>query len=180
MNDFLVFNRSKNQGSKPSVCINLRDIWTKKPNEINNNPRIQRASDINFIFCHFIHLGVAGVYLSIGKRQGKPWTSCQFITGLTCRDEQPSTTTFAPTASLESPINLPFWTVGGNRTQRNSAYFVPSDSDSNPGPSCCEATALTTVPPCPCSNVQQRWTDVQILCNMSVSHYYPFQIWMSY
>ena len=44
-----------------------------------------------------------------GARQGTPWTSHQFITGLTCRDEQPFTLTFTftPMGNLESPINLP-------------------------------------------------------------------------
>ena len=65
----------------------------------------------SFIFCCFIPLGVvegAGAYLSIiGQRRGTPWTSRQFITGLTYRDEQPFTLTFTSTGNLESPINLP-------------------------------------------------------------------------
>ena len=36
-------------------------------------------------------------------KAGSPWTNCQFITGLTYRDEQP----FTLTGNLESPINLP-------------------------------------------------------------------------
>ena len=47
-----------------------------------------------FIFCHFILLGVT------------PWTGRQFITGLTNRDEQPSTLAFTPSGNLESPFNL--------------------------------------------------------------------------
>merc|ERR1712035_199013 len=40
--------------------------------------------------------------LTLGKRQGTPWTSHQFIAGLTHRDRQP----FTPTGNLESPNNL--------------------------------------------------------------------------
>ena len=67
------------------------------------------------------------------QRRGTPWTSCQFNTGLTYRDRQPSTLTFTPTGTLESPITRQFLDWGRN---------------SNSGPSCCEATALTTAPPC--------------------------------
>ena len=46
--------------------------------------------------------GGAGAYLGIiGRRRGTPWTSRQFITGLTYRDKQPSTLTFTPMANLE-------------------------------------------------------------------------------
>ena len=46
--------------------------------------------------------GGAGAYPSVvGQRWGTPWTSCQFITGLTYRDEQPFTLTFTPTGNLE-------------------------------------------------------------------------------
>ncbi len=38
--------------------------------------------------------------------RGAPWTSRQFIAGLTCRDKRPFTLTFTPTGNLESLINL--------------------------------------------------------------------------
>ena len=44
--------------------------------------------------------------------------------------------------------------VGGNRstrrkpTQTRGEHSTQKGRDSNPGPSCCEATALTTAPPC--------------------------------
>ncbi len=41
-----------------------------------------------------------------GRRRGSPWTSRQFITGLTYGDKQPFMLTFAPTINLESPPNL--------------------------------------------------------------------------
>ncbi|MDF4321764.1 hypothetical protein P3377_24610, partial [Vibrio parahaemolyticus] len=44
--------------------------------------------------------------LTLGERQGTPWTGHQTITGLTHRDRQPFTLTFTPTDNLESPINL--------------------------------------------------------------------------
>ena len=47
-------------------------------------------------------MGVTGAYLNIfGRRWGTTWTSHQFITGLTCRDKQPSTLTFTPTGNLK-------------------------------------------------------------------------------
>ncbi len=55
-------------------------------------------------------------------------SSRQFITWLTCRDKQPFTLTFTPTGNLETPVNL----------------SCISSWVSNLGPSCNEATVLTT------------------------------------
>ena len=44
---------------------------------------------------------------TLGERRGTAaWTDGQFITALTHGDKQPFMLTFAPTGSLESPINL--------------------------------------------------------------------------
>ena len=53
-------------------------------------------------------------------------------------------------------IECMYFDVGGNRstrrkptqTRREHANSTQKGRDSNPGPSCCEATALTTAPPC--------------------------------
>ncbi len=41
-----------------------------------------------------------------GRGRGSSCTSHQFIMGLTYRDKQPFALTFAPTHSLESPVDL--------------------------------------------------------------------------
>ena len=53
-------------------------------------------------------------------------------------------------------IECMYFYVGGNRSTRRKptqtrgehANSTQKGRDSNPGPSCCEATALTTAPPC--------------------------------
>ncbi len=87
------------------------------------------------------------------------------------RDKQTSTLTFTPTVNLESPINLHVFeewkeagVPGGNPGRHGENVQTPhrtagyqshdpldvtwKDLDSNPGPSCCEATMLTSKPPC--------------------------------
>ena len=63
--------------------------------------------------------------LSLGERQGTPWTGRQSITG-PHRDEQSSTLTLSPRVYLESPINLScmFWGVGRETeySERTHAY----------------------------------------------------------
>lgn len=39
--------------------------------------------------------------LTLRVRRGIPWTSHQFVTGLTCRDKQPFTLVFTPMDNLE-------------------------------------------------------------------------------
>ncbi len=51
--------------------------------------------------------GRGGCQLSLGERQGTPWTGRQSIAGQTYRDRQPLTLTFTPTGNLESPVTVP-------------------------------------------------------------------------
>ncbi|XP_060783445.1 uncharacterized protein ccdc142 isoform X3 [Neoarius graeffei] len=94
--------------------------------------------------------------LTLGERRGTPWTSRQVIAGLTHGNNQPFTLTFTPTVNLESPVNLTCMSLdcGGNRStlrkptrtwgeHANSTQKSPCRLlNSNPGPSCCEATVL--------------------------------------
>ncbi len=52
------------------------------------------------------HGGLEPIPAALGREAGSPWIGCQFITGLTHKDNQPFTHTFTPTGNLESPINL--------------------------------------------------------------------------
>ncbi len=47
----------------------------------------------------------------IGWGWGTPWTSHQFVTGLTCRDKQPFSLIFTSLGNIESPINLPVYFI---------------------------------------------------------------------
>jgi len=66
---------------------------------------------IHFHFCNHLSCwwsrgGWSLSQLTLGERQGIPWTGHQAITGLTRRDRQPFTLTFSRMDNLESPINL--------------------------------------------------------------------------
>ena len=68
--------------------------------------KVSPTMHLSTVIHPFTTSGGAGVYLSIlGRRWGRPWTSCQFIAGLTYRDKQPSTLIFTPTDNLMWPIN---------------------------------------------------------------------------
>ena len=53
----------------------------------------------------------------IGREAGYTWTGRQSITG-PHRDTQPCTLTITARDSLDIPVNLTFWTVGGSRSIR--------------------------------------------------------------
>ena len=86
------------------------------------------------------------------------WTSRQSISGLIYRDKQPSSLTFKPMGNLEWPVTLsPSLHVFGlwdeaivprenpRRHGKNmQTHRKALTWELNPGPSCCEATALTT------------------------------------
>ena len=95
-----------------------------------------------------------------GERQGTPWTGRQSITG-PHRDKQPHTLTLTSKDNLELSINLTCMFFGrweearvpgenprihgaehANSTQKGPSWEL------NLEPSCCEATVLTTTPPC--------------------------------
>ena len=100
-----------------------------------------------------------------GERRGTPWTGRQSIAGQTHRDRQPFTLTVTPMVNLEYPISLVpilhvfgLWEEAGvpgenprlhGENMQTPHRKIPRPSrDSNLEPSCCEATALTTAPPC--------------------------------
>jgi len=68
-------------------------------------------------------------YLSLGERQGTPWTARQSITGphRDKWDKQPSTLTLTPRDNLEKPINLTCMFLGGGwkpeYPERTHAYM---------------------------------------------------------
>ncbi|MEQ2169894.1 hypothetical protein GOODEAATRI_029701 [Goodea atripinnis] len=110
-----------------------------------------------FIECH----KGAGAYLqqSMGERQGRPWTGHQSITGQhrDIQDKQPRTHLFTPKGKLEKPIYITVMFLDCGRKPENPCMHeenmqtpcrkTPSQ-ESDPGPSCCKATVLPTVPPC--------------------------------
>ncbi|MED6254407.1 hypothetical protein ATANTOWER_025369 [Ataeniobius toweri] len=78
-------------------------------------------------FCLNVGRGEAGAYLqqSMGKRRGTPWTGRQW--------EEAGVPSENPRMHREN-IQTPCRKTPGQ--------------ESNPGPSCCKATVLPTVPPC--------------------------------
>uniref|UniRef100_A0A4W6F1S1 Leucine rich repeat and fibronectin type III domain containing 2 n=1 Tax=Lates calcarifer TaxID=8187 RepID=A0A4W6F1S1_LATCA len=96
--------------------------------------------------------------LSLGEKQATHCTDRQSIAGPTYTDKRPLTLTFTPTTNLESPINLDvfgLWKEAGENPCRHKENMktphrkAPGlNRGSNPEPSCCEATVLTTAPLC--------------------------------
>ena len=132
---------------------------------------------------------------SSGDRRGSPWTGRQSITGphRDKRDKQPCMHTFTPKDNLESLVNLTacFWTVGGSRSTRREPTYTRGEHanstqkgprwGSNLEPSHCEATVLTTTPPCHLSTIQWKltltcWLPSSVVSNQCSSLHY---LWVS-
>ena len=131
-----------------------------------------------FIFYH-ISLSSHRELESISVSQDRvvlPCPNCHFITGLTKRDKKPLT--FTSTDILEGPLAWPpvcmFLGCGrkSEYTERTHAgtgrtWQLCTETpghriqESNPGPSCCEATVLTTAPLCWISQLSVCWTVVK-------------------
>ncbi|MEQ2233356.1 hypothetical protein ILYODFUR_020968, partial [Ilyodon furcidens] len=94
--------------------------------------------------------GGAGAYLQESKSEwwGTPWTGRQSITGQhrDAKDKQPCT----PKGNLESHPCM-------HRENMQTPCRKTPGQESNPGPSCCQATVLPTVPLC------SHYTDYRFL-----------------
>ncbi|MEQ2265022.1 hypothetical protein XENORESO_001120 [Xenotaenia resolanae] len=110
----------------------------------------------------------AGAYLQrpMSGWQGTPWKVCQSIAGQhkDTQEKQPCTHPFIPKGNLERAVNLTVMFLDCVRksedpertptcTRRTCKFHAegPPARGQNPGPSCCMATVLPTVPLCsPC------------------------------
>lgn len=74
----------------------------------------------------------------IGREAGYTWTGKQWIH---------SRNSFTPTVTLEFPVHQICMSLEETHADTENRQTPHRDRDSNPGPSCCEATVLNTEPP---------------------------------
>jgi len=144
-------------------------VWTICEGRIEVRCKHKGSIHSSIFYTRLIHQSGRGSLsqLSLGERRGTPWTDCQSITR-PHRDKWERTI-------LETPINLTCMFLDGGRTWREPTHTQGEHANStqkgpsrelNLEPSCCEATLLTTTPPC--SPPQGIYPSIHFLYRQSV------------
>ena len=80
-------------------CLGFRGCFFSAPSVVN----VLTSILYTLVLCG------ANPRLTLGERQVTPWTGCQSVTGLTCRDKQPFMLTFTPTGNQSNRQSFGLW-----------------------------------------------------------------------